>query len=658
MTREIRVLRPTETALFAAGELARYLRLISETPVDFRIREAQPTLAAKRAASPAIALGLIADVVPPAQQKGLSVSPEDDTVVVDVRNGAGVIAGSNDRAILLAVYRFLHALGCRWVRPGIQGEFVPRRDLAHATATLRHQASYRHRVVCIEGAVSIENVVDMIDWAPKVGFSGYFMQFPDGEAFFSRWYSRVGSEGAEAEPFSRQAARAFTLRIEAEIRRRSLQYHAVGHGWTCRALGLDVSHWNPVYLPLDEDERGMLAEVGGVRAMRWDRPMITSLCFSRADVRQRMVRVIVEHAQAHPEVDLLHVWLDDGGQNKCECLQCRKKILSEWYADLLHELDAALTKAKSPMRIVFIGYSDLLWAPLAAKKLDPHRFSFVYANSRRSYGNALPDPATLQPTVPELVLNKSKVENTPEEFLGFLQGWQRFFGGDSMLFEYFLTIGRQTFDQFALARVIHSDMRRLRDYGFQGLISCQIQRAFFPVGIPMYTMGQTLWDDTVEIDALLDDYFHAAFGPESALCKEFLKVSAEQLNRVAKFGATLEILPGAHVALTKLDALVREFRKVVARNAQSPDPCHAHSFHLMTWHLRILERLLGLYRVMQHATPEATVAQWREVREFVTANEHHYQPVFDVWNFVSMLDGYIVNGRFSSAPEDVVARTE
>jgi hypothetical protein len=578
---------------------------------------------------------------------------------VDVRNGAGVIAGSNDRAILIAVYRFLHALGCRWVRPGAQGEYVPRRDLARASATVRHTASYRHRVICIEGAVSVENVVDVIDWAPKVGFSGYFMQFPDGEAFFSRWYSRTGSEGAEPEPFSREAARAFTIRIEAEIRRRSLQYHAVGHGWTCRALGLDVSHWNPVYLPLDENERGMLAEVGGVRAMRWDRPMITSLCFSRADVRRRMVGVIVEHALAHPEVDLLHVWLDDGGQNKCECPRCRKKILSDWYVDLLQELDAALTQAKSPMRIVFIGYSDLLWAPLAgAKQLDPRRFSFVYANSRRSYGEALPDPATLQPAVPELVLNKSKVENTPEEFLGFLKEWQKFFGGDSMLFEYFLTIGRQTLDQFALSRVIHSDIRSLRAYGFNGLISCQIQRAFFPVGLSMYTMGQTLWDSAVEMEDLADEYFHAAFGPDSALVKEFLKVSAEQLNRVAKFEGTLQILPGAHIPLTKLDMLIREFRKVVASNTQATDPCHAQSFLLMTWYLRIVERLLGLYRVMLHGTAKAAVAEWRQMREFVTANEPHYQTVFDVWNFVSMFDGYIINGRFSSAPEDVVGRAE
>ena len=68
----------------------------------------------------------------------------------------------------------------------------------------------------------------------------------------------------------------------------------------------------------------MLAEVDGRRGYRWDRPMITSLCFSQDEVRRRMVEVVVSHAVAHPEVDYLHVWIDDGFSNKCACEECIK----------------------------------------------------------------------------------------------------------------------------------------------------------------------------------------------------------------------------------------------------------------------------------------------------------------------------------------------
>src|ERR1035437_2853602 len=140
MPAEIRVLRPTETVLFAASELARYLRLMSETPVDFRIAVTPgPGVPAKATAAkrptptavPAFTLGLLADVVPKGDLgsgrdarttsrrdaratseagrrdartasrrdarttkagEAAGASADDDTIFVDVRNGAGVIA--------------------------------------------------------------------------------------------------------------------------------------------------------------------------------------------------------------------------------------------------------------------------------------------------------------------------------------------------------------------------------------------------------------------------------------------------------------------------------------------------------------------------------------------------------------------------------------
>ncbi len=52
----------------------------------------------------------------------------DDAVRIEVRNGGGYIAGINPRSVLLAVYRYLTQLGCRWVRPGKDGEYIPKLD--------------------------------------------------------------------------------------------------------------------------------------------------------------------------------------------------------------------------------------------------------------------------------------------------------------------------------------------------------------------------------------------------------------------------------------------------------------------------------------------------------------------------------------------------
>lgn len=121
---------------------------------------------------------------------------------------------------LLAVYRYLHELGCRWVWPGADGEFIPHVDLAQTRVEVSEAASYRHRGICIEGAVSYEHVRDVIEWLPKVGFNAYFIQFREGFTFFDRWYSRKNNPLKGPEPFSVEQARSYVSQLADEIKKR------------------------------------------------------------------------------------------------------------------------------------------------------------------------------------------------------------------------------------------------------------------------------------------------------------------------------------------------------------------------------------------------------------------------------------------------------
>ncbi len=73
-----------------------------------------------------VTLGLFADCGVEAPELG--DASLDDAVHVRFSDGTGCIAGPNPRSVLLGVYRFLFELGCRWVRPGRKGEFIPRRN--------------------------------------------------------------------------------------------------------------------------------------------------------------------------------------------------------------------------------------------------------------------------------------------------------------------------------------------------------------------------------------------------------------------------------------------------------------------------------------------------------------------------------------------------
>ena len=49
-----------------------------------------------------------------------------------------------------------------------------------------------------------------------------------------------------------------------------------------------------------------------------------------------------------------------------------------------------------------------------------------------------------------------------------------------------------------LARIVSQDMRDLRDLGLNGIISCQALRSFYPLGLAMNVMAETLWNRDVE----------------------------------------------------------------------------------------------------------------------------------------------------------------
>ena len=65
---------------------------------------------------------------------------------------------------------------------------------------LTETPSYRHRCLCIEGAVSFEHVRDNIEWLPRVGMNGYFIQFREGHTFFDRWYSHENNPTMPGRP--------------------------------------------------------------------------------------------------------------------------------------------------------------------------------------------------------------------------------------------------------------------------------------------------------------------------------------------------------------------------------------------------------------------------------------------------------------------------
>ena len=359
----------------------------------------------------------------------------DDAIYINVKEGNGIIAGINPRSVLLGVYRFLNEVGCRWIRPGTTGEYIPKVDIANLNSYIAEKPSYRHRGICIEGANSYENIRDIIDWAPKLGFNSYFFQFREAYTFFERWYSHRNNPHKQPEPFSVEQSREYVAMATEELKKRGMIQHAVGHGWTCEPLGIPGLDWESRYYDLTPEVRNMLAEVNDKREIWKGVSLNTSLCYSNHRVRKLMNQAIVEYLEVHPDIAALHFWLADGSNNQCECQDCQKSIPSDFYVMMLNELDDMLTKKHIDTKIVFLIYVDLLWPPEQQRIKNPDRFIMMFAPISRSYNSAF-DTDQLLPTVSNYQRNHCTFPSSVEGNLSFLIAWQHLFQGDSFDFDY------------------------------------------------------------------------------------------------------------------------------------------------------------------------------------------------------------------------------
>jgi len=111
-----------ETAVFAKEELARYLKLLDKS------------IEISDDAKEGFTLGYLSET-----------DEEIDTVSVEVDGLSGEIRGSNPRSILFSVYRYLEAVGIRWIRHGADGEILPENHDFSADRQSITYTFYQHR---------------------------------------------------------------------------------------------------------------------------------------------------------------------------------------------------------------------------------------------------------------------------------------------------------------------------------------------------------------------------------------------------------------------------------------------------------------------------------------------------------------------------------
>ena len=628
----------TQPVRFAARELCRYLARATGSRPSLRSRRRHDSQA------PGLWLGTFADLGDAAPAP-TSDHPADDEILIRVGPKGGVIAGGNPRSVLIAAYRYLTELGFRWVRPGRDGEVVPKRVAPRRKIDLHETPTYRHRNVCIEGACSFEHVRDLIDWMPKVGMNSYFIQFLAGMEFFQRWHEHRLNPRRQGRTLTLAEGDRLRARVVAELTKRGLMLHNMGHGWTGAPLGIAATGWDKDTRTITPAQRRLLAQVDGRRAFFGGKPMNTQLCYGNARARGLVTDALVDFAAAHPEVDYLHFWLADGTNNHCECPLCRPHRPADLYVKMLNELDAKLSARRLDTRIVFLIYVDLLWPPRRETIENPDRFVLMFAPITRKHSEPLPAQSDGSRPAP-FRRNRLTFPGDPATNLVYLDAWREGFAGDSFDFDYHFWMAQHREPaHHNLARVLHGDLRHLKDIPLNGMSCCQTQRVFFPTGFAMTLTARMLWDRRLGFREIADDYFAAAFGPKGADVEKYLQRLSNALRPWAYHPRTddPDEARRATRALGRVPGLVDAFRPAMARGMKSADAVRAKSWFYLNEHADLCVALAEALRAYHGGERgRGRALGWRVIERLrrMEPRVHRVLDVFDMLRAVAHTFGY------------------
>lgn len=564
----------------------------------------------------------------------------NDSFRVRMGENGGCIIGNNDRSVLLAVYDYLHYLGCRFLMPEKKYETVPVIEKERMEASYEKRASFYHRGVCIEGADSFENIMNYIEWMPKVGFNSFFLQFKSPYAFLERWYSHLENPYAEAEPYTPEDARRDMKLFEEEIKKRGLMLHKAGHGWTGEVLGYETVSWNMEKDKTNGQLTHRMAMINGKRELYGGVPANTNLCYHNADAIDAFANLVVDYAKENPNMDYLHVWLADEYNNLCECEDCSRTTLSDQYVELLNEIDRRLAEEGLDTHIVFLLYQELLWPPVVKRLHNPERFVLMFAPISRTFEKSYELGDSKSP-MPVFARNHNILPTKLSENMAFLRGWQEIFKGESFVYDY--PLGRAHYGDFGyvhIAKVIYSDIQKLEQMGLDGYISCQELRAALPNAFPDYVMGYTLFGKDVDEKELVKEYFSGCYGEawESVLAylTELSRLSSCDYVNGKGERRSQEMAGRMECIFQCCHAFEEEIRK----HRDEKGVWDTVFWEILEYHRNYIVLFAKALYQLSLGNEKLAYKNWEAMREFICRNEEKYQPFLDVYRILEVTRKY------------------
>ncbi len=490
---------------FAAMEMAKYLRMMMP-------EEREIPIVLDPEAKDGFRLGLLEDFGLPCEVENTKF---DDVIHIEADENGGILAGSNPRSVLFAVYRYFKLQGCRWLFPGPEGEFIPQKKIEKVSY---HKAGdHRFRGHTIEGSPSLRHVLDYIDFHAKEELNSFGLY--GITEYQTRYYNHNFNEkNRPAEGYNpEQAESQWRALYESEIKKRGQIQFSGEHGLIPAALGIRYSDREAIKsgkMKLPEEVIPFLALLDGERKLIKNDINYTQLCYSNPEVQRRIVEAAISIAQSNPHYDFYGITFGDASRNHCECEECKKSRPADKYVDILNQIDEKMTEKGLKTKILFSFYTDMCFPPEKEKIKNPSRFLFQYAPIYRSYTSSFQEGAVL-PEPPAYKYNAWTPPSSSEETYALFRSWDHAFQGPTSVFEYhFWLKNHRDPGRITYARRVYEDTFAYRFMNMDGCMEDGTCQNFFPNGFDGHIYAETLMNRDLDYDAELEDFYSHLYGQD------------------------------------------------------------------------------------------------------------------------------------------------
>lgn len=589
----IKKMRDDQTISFAADELKKYLWTMMPTLGNMPI-SLDPQ------ATDGFRLGLLEDFGLPNEAKD---PMWDDVVHIDTTAEGGILAGSNPRSVLFAVYRFLRLNGCRWFYPGPEGEYVPMKDIE--PQQYHKMADHRVRGYTIEGDPSMEQVTYWVDYQAKLEMNLFVPSDP--YVYLRRYYQRRNLEqNRPPEMVTPEQCTQWMRTLESDALKRGLMLKEGGHGKIPAVLGLnpaDREEYRSGEKQIPDSIRPYLALMNGKRDLFRKDIYYTNLCMSQPEVRRRLVQYTADKVQNNPHLCMSGLGFADGTRNHCECEECSKLNPSDFQIMIANELDEELTRrGDTTTKVALSTYVDMMFPQVQEKIKNPDRFWIQFTPISRSYASSITEDTVLPEPLP-YIRNGWTPPKGIDQCMALFQARRK--GMDLPAYAYEYHFWRAQFRDPGLmivSRRIYEDVRSLKLVDIDGYQQDGSNKHFFPHGFHQFIHAETLVNRDCDYDALLDDYFSLLFGKDYKEVLSYLNGVSEAFGE--KYMAGEDRAEGAKDPLhnpARAEKLERVFelaavaRALVKKNAKPNVRVQALAWRLLERHTEFCEGMAEVF---------------------------------------------------------------